>query len=147
MRPSRKPKTQTKPWTGTIENGRHAKQIRRSSFSFKKTSNGSSSQWTLVAMSPKNCQGRASLLSNVRSPSTRTGQPLELLLQLALCWIAWRGDGHTTHAIILKDFMSLLQMKSGLGSPYWHVTSFFEDVCEYSALDMQESRKIAEQIY
>ena len=41
----------------------------------------------------------------------------------ALCWIASRGDNRTTHAIILKDSMSLLQkVKSGMGNPDWNVS-------------------------
>ena len=41
----------------------------------------------------------------------------------ALRWIASRGDSQTTHATILTDSMSLLQkVKSGKGSPDWHVS-------------------------
>ena len=43
----------------------------------------------------------------------------------ALRWIASRGDSQTTHATILTDSMSLLQkVKSGMGSPDWHVSMF-----------------------
>jgi ribonuclease HI len=43
----------------------------------------------------------------------------------ALRWIASRGNSQTTHAIILTDSMSLLQkVKSGMGSPDWHVSMF-----------------------
>ena len=43
----------------------------------------------------------------------------------ALGWIASRDDSQTTHAIILIDSMSLLQkVKSGMGSPDWHVSMF-----------------------
>ena len=41
----------------------------------------------------------------------------------ALLWIASRGDSQTTHGIILKDSMSLLQkVKSIIGIPDWNVS-------------------------
>ena len=41
----------------------------------------------------------------------------------AFRWTASRGDSQTTHAILLTDSVSLLQkVKSGMGSPDWHVS-------------------------
>ena len=83
------------------------------------------------AQSPKTNQDGASLSSKVRPPSMKTVQPTvsnsSLTMEVvavthALRWIASRGDSQTTHAIILTDSMSLLQkVKSGMGSPDWHV--------------------------
>ena len=40
-----------------------------------------------------------------------------------LRWIASRGDGQTTHAIILTDATSLLQkVKSGMENPDWNAS-------------------------
>ena len=58
-------------------------------------------------------------------------------LAKALSWIASRGDSQTTHAITLTDSMSPLQkVKSGMGSPDWHVSLF--DIHIGKILDMPD---------
>ena len=47
----------------------------------------------------------------------------------ALRWIASRGDSQTTHGIILKDSMSLLQkVNSIIGIPDWNVSKVDVDL-------------------
>ena len=65
----------------------------------------------------------------------------------ALRWIASRGDSQTTHAIVLTDSMNLLQkVKSGMGSPDWHVSMVYIHLrsCGCTALDMPERRETTE---
>ena len=50
------------------------------------------------------------------------------------------------HATILTDWVSLLQeVKSGMGGPDWHVSTF-RNSCGCSSLDMPESKEMTEQI-
>ena len=93
-----------------------------SSFSFKKTANWRISVCILMVQSPKTSQGGVSLSSKVQSPSTKTVQPIKYKLSTSSllmgggcsyacspleCFKIQRSNNLTTHAIILKELMSL----------------------------------------
>ena len=71
-------------------------------------------------------QGAATTIHEHSAPYTVSTSSLTMEVEAvthALRWIATRGDSRTTHAILLRNSVSLLQkVKRVMGSPNWNVS-------------------------
>ena len=149
-----------KTWESTAENGQQAKRSQRSSFSFKKKSkpqdhivytDGSvtkdQSRWGFTVKQAVTTIHEDNAAYTVSTSSLT--MEVEVVTH-ALRQIALKGDSQTTHAIILTDWMSLLQKvkvewEAKIGMHQWS-TSILENSCGCTALNMQGWREMTKKI-
>ena len=122
--------------------------MQRPSFPFQKTTNRRLSTRALPGQSQSTCQGRASLSSQVRPPSTKTGAALQgLNLQLGYRNRSSHTDMFSAalpREVTRKAYMppphrtKELATKGRTEIPNWHVSRFDIPDCHVSRFDVPD---------